>query len=102
MIRAPDIVKRTGKKELNEDFTRRSFLEKLLSCFANPALNSPEMQLERDLIFALSRVKVTNFSGDDEGELHENILKTIYVKLKGGDSKAYRGTIGSHWEEIGF
>ena len=81
MGRAHEIVKRAGKKEQNEDFTRRSFVEKLLSCFANPALNNPEMQLERDLIFALSRVKVTNYSGDDEGELHENMLKTIYVKL---------------------
>ena len=101
MGRAHEIVRRAGKKEQNEDFSRRSFVEKLLSCFSNPSLNSPEMQLERDLVFALSRVKVTNYSGDDEGELHENILRTIYIKLT-ENPRSYRGSIGSHWEDIGF
>ena len=101
MSRAHEIVKRAGKKEQNEDFTRRTILEKLMSCFSNPTLNTPEMQLERDLIFALSRVKVTNYQGDDEGELHENMLKTIYIKLT-ENPKSYRGSVGSHWEDIGF
>jgi hypothetical protein len=43
MSRAHEIVKRAGKKEQNEDFTRRTILEKLMSCFSNPTLNTPEM-----------------------------------------------------------
>jgi hypothetical protein len=43
MSRANEIVKRAGKKEQNEDFTRRTILEKLMSCFSNPTLNTPEM-----------------------------------------------------------
>lgn len=59
------------------------------------------MHLERDLIFALSRLKVTSYSGDDEGELHEGMLKTLFVRLT-ETSRGYRGTIGNHWEDIGF
>ena len=46
---------------------------------------------------ALARHKL-DYSGED-GSMHEQIMKILYCKLVGGP---FRGTIGRHWEEIGF
>jgi ELMO domain-containing protein len=91
------VIKKAGHKGENQDFTRYSFFERLKSCFVNPSLASMELEIERDFVMALARHKI-DYSGEDR-VMHEQILKALYIKLIDG---AYRGTIGKHWEEIGF
>jgi hypothetical protein len=47
---------------------------------------------------ALARHKL-DYSGED-GLMHEQMMKSLYTKLV--DGGPFRGTIGRHWEEIGF
>lgn len=63
----------------------------------NPSLNTDELVRDRDYVMALARHKL-DYSGED-GSMHEQIMKILYCKLVGGP---FRGTIGRHWEEIGF
>ena len=63
----------------------------------NPSLDTAELVKERDYVMALARHKL-DYTGED-GPMHEQLMKTLYAKLVDGP---FRGTIGRHWEDIGF
>jgi hypothetical protein len=64
----------------------------------NPSLETAELAKERDYVMGLARHKL-DYSGED-GPMYEQMMKTLYTKLV--DGGPFRGTIGRHWEEIGF
>ena len=68
----------------------------MFSCFKSSKVVklNPSLSDERDIIFAISRVKY-----DSRIAEHEIILKTIYKRLL--DTKDCK-QVGSHWQDIGF
>jgi hypothetical protein len=59
-----------------------------------PRLNSSELMKERDLMFAIARLKLDTSIAE-----HEILLKSIYKKLTKEENCRL---IGHHWVDIGF
>ena len=69
-------------------------LARLFSCFKSKPRLDDELDEERDIVFALTKVAY-----DSRIAQHEIVLKTIYKKLLKTDECRQ---VGNHWQDIGF
>lgn len=81
-------------KSMDQQKEASSGLAKLCACFkSSPRLN-PTLDHEKDVFYALARVKLQIQLAE-----HEIIINSVYRHLTGADSCR---NIGSHWQQIGF
>ena len=70
-------------------------IAKVFSCFKSQPRLQNELSDERDLIFAIARVKYDSSLAE-----HDLILKHTYKLLT--QSKSFCRSVGEHWQDIGF